>query len=186
MNDLSRRIFLQLSAAATMLAPFGALGQTSPMKIGIVGAGRIGGTIGTLWAKAGHRVFYSSRHPEELKPLVERSGTNAQAGTVAQAIAFGDVIFIAVPYSALPAIGRDNAAALSGKIVLNASNEVAVAAFLDSRLAFTAIPEVIASAMDRYDAERPGTVRGLDDVRAVDRGARTIAAESAGKVQSKS
>ncbi len=71
-------------------------------------------------------------------------------------------------------------------IVLNASNEVAVAAFLDSRLAFTAIPEVIASAMDRYDAERPGTVRGLDDVRAVDRWARTIAAESTGKVQSKS
>jgi 1-deoxy-D-xylulose 5-phosphate reductoisomerase len=61
-----------------------------------------------------------------------------------------------------------------------------VAAFLDSRLAFTAIPEVIASAMDRYDAERPGTVRGLDDVRAVDRWARAIAAESTGKVQSKS
>ena len=71
-------------------------------------------------------------------------------------------------------------------IVLNASNEVAVAAFLDSRLAFTAIPEVIAGTMDRYDAERSGTVGGLDDVRAVDRWARAVAAESAGKVQSKS
>ena len=71
-------------------------------------------------------------------------------------------------------------------IVLNASNEVAVAAFLDSRLAFTAIPEVIAGTMDRYEAERSGTICGLDDVRAVDRWARAVAAESTGKVQSKS
>ena len=61
------------------------------MKIGIIGAGHIGGTIGGLWIKAGHPVFFSSRHPEELKDLVERLGPLAQAGTVDQAIAFGDV-----------------------------------------------------------------------------------------------
>jgi predicted dinucleotide-binding enzyme len=124
MHDHSRRHILQLVAALLATLPLSARAQSSPIKIGIVGAGRIGGTIGELWAKAGHPVFYSSRHPEELKPLVDRSGPNAAAGTVAQAIAFGEVIFIAVPYSALPEIGRDNADALRGKIVLNASNPV--------------------------------------------------------------
>jgi predicted dinucleotide-binding enzyme len=123
MPEHTRRAILQLSAVLT-LAPFAALAQTTPLKIGVVGSGRLGGTIGTLLAQAGHKVFFSSRHPDELKSLVEKAGPNAQAGTVAQAIAFGDVILIAVPYSALPAVGRDNAAALKGKIVLNASNPV--------------------------------------------------------------
>ena len=95
------------------------------MKIGIIGAGHIGGTIGELWTKAGHPVFFSSRHPEELKGLVERLGPLAQAGTVDQAIAFADVVFIAVPYGALPQIGRDYGKSLAGKIVLDADNAVA-------------------------------------------------------------
>ena len=113
--------------------PFGALAQSAPMKIGIIGSGRVGGTIGELWAKAGHKVLFSSRHPEELKKLVEQSGPNAQAGTVQQAVAFGDVIFIAVPYAALPEIGRENAAGLKGKIVLNASNPIGGARRRDGR-----------------------------------------------------
>src|SRR4026207_1534672 len=68
--------------------------------------------------------MFSSRHPEELTELVEDAGPNASAGTVEQAAAFGDVILIAVPYSALPQVGRDNAKALAGKIVLNAANPV--------------------------------------------------------------
>jgi 8-hydroxy-5-deazaflavin:NADPH oxidoreductase len=125
MTGHTRRTILQLSAAVLSALPFGALAQSAPKKIGVVGSGRVGGTIGELWAKAGHKVFFSSRHPEELKPLVAQSGSNAQAGTVEQAVAFGDVIFIAVPYSALPDIGRDNAPGLKGKIVLNASNPIA-------------------------------------------------------------
>lgn len=112
----------------TALQPTTALGQTSSgskMKIGIIGAGHIGGTIGGLWTKAGHRVFFSSRHPEELQDLVARLGPLAQAGTVDQAIAFGDVVFIAVPYGALPQIGRDYGKSLAGKIVLDANNAVA-------------------------------------------------------------
>lgn len=124
MNSHTRRTLLQASAAVLAAMPFAVLAQSGPIKIGIIGAGNIGGTIGQLWAKAGHKVLYSSRHPDELKPLVEKTGPNAQAGTVQQAVAFGDVIFIAVPYSAMPGIGRDNAAALKGKIVLNASNPI--------------------------------------------------------------
>jgi 8-hydroxy-5-deazaflavin:NADPH oxidoreductase len=100
-------------------------GTGAKSRIGIIGSGHIGGTIGGLWVKAGHPVLFSSRHPEELKNLVAGLGANAQAGTVDQAIAFGDVIFIAVPYGALPQIGQTYGAALKGKIVLDACNAVA-------------------------------------------------------------
>lgn len=92
--------------------------------IGTIGAGHIGGTIGGLWVKDGHKVFFSSRHPDELKDLVANLGPLAQAGTVDQAIAFGDVVLISVPYGALPQIGRDHAAVLRGKIVLDTCNAV--------------------------------------------------------------
>ena len=94
------------------------------MPIGTIGAGHIGSTVGGLWVKSGHKVFFSSRHPEELKDLVAGLGPLAQAGTVDQAIAFGDVGLITIPYSALPQIGRDYAAALKGKIVLDTCNAV--------------------------------------------------------------
>jgi 8-hydroxy-5-deazaflavin:NADPH oxidoreductase len=94
-------------------------------KIGVVGSGHIGGTIGGLWVKAGHPVKFSSRHPDELKAMVEGLGPLASVGTVADAIGFADVVFVAVPYGALPQIGRDNAQALAGKIVLDAGNAVA-------------------------------------------------------------
>jgi predicted dinucleotide-binding enzyme len=93
-----------------------------PMKIGFIGAGNIGGAIGELLAKAGHEVFFSSRNPGELKDLVARIGSRARAGSVNEAIAFGDVVFIGVPYSAMPQIGRDHATALAGKIVMDAGN----------------------------------------------------------------
>jgi 8-hydroxy-5-deazaflavin:NADPH oxidoreductase len=94
-------------------------------RIGVIGSGHIGGTIGGLWVKAGHPVLFSSRHPEELKDLVAGLGGLARAGTVEEAIAFGDVLFIAVPYKALPEIGKDYGAAFKGKIMLDACNATA-------------------------------------------------------------
>ena len=129
--DRARRVLLGAAGILILqmaLQPTTALGQTSSgskMKIGIIGAGHIGSTIGELWARAGHPVFFSSRHPEELKDLVARLGSLAQAGTVDQAIAFGDVVFIAVPYGALPEIGKNYGTSLAGKIVLDADNAVA-------------------------------------------------------------
>lgn len=97
--------------------------QTSqPMKIGFIGSGNIGGAIGELFARAGHEVLFSSRNPDGLKPLVARVGPRARAGTPTEAIAFGDVVFLGVPYSSMPPIGRDYASALKGKIVLDAGN----------------------------------------------------------------
>ena len=56
---------------ATILQPARLFAQgNSPTRIGVIGSGNIGGTIGGLWVKKGHSVFFSSRHPEELKDMV--------------------------------------------------------------------------------------------------------------------
>jgi predicted dinucleotide-binding enzyme len=99
-------------------------GDATSLRVGVIGSGHIGSTIGGLWIKAGHPVRFSSRHPDELADLVSRLGPLAQAGTVAQAIDFGDALLFAVPYGALPQLGRDNATALDGKIVIDAGNAV--------------------------------------------------------------
>ena len=125
--NLGRRALLGAGGAlmlGVVLRPLRASAQTK-LRIGVIGSGRIGGTIGGLWVKAGHPVLFSSRHPDELKDLVAGLGELAKAGTVEQAIAFGDVLFIAVPYGALPQIGQDYGAALKGKITLDACNAVA-------------------------------------------------------------
>jgi hypothetical protein len=129
--DLRRRELLVATgvlALAVALRPWPAIAQVTggtKMRIGVIGSGHIGGTIGGLWVKAGHPVLFSSRHPEELKDLVAGLGPLAHAGTVAEAIAFGDVLFLAIPYGALPQLGQDYASALKGKIVLDAGNAVA-------------------------------------------------------------
>ena len=92
------------------------------MKIGIIGAGKIGGALGEHWVKAGHEVLLSSRHPEELQDLAKRLGPRAHTGTPREAAAFGEVILVSVPYAALPQIGRDYAAELNGKVVLDTCN----------------------------------------------------------------
>jgi 1-deoxy-D-xylulose-5-phosphate reductoisomerase len=68
-------------------------------------------------------------------------------------------------------------------VVLNAANEVAVAAFLEGRLAFTAIPEVIGRAMDAHERNGTSRIRDLDDVRVIDGWARTFAGRSASGLQ---
>jgi len=91
-------------------------------KIGIVGSGYIGGTLGVLLAKAGYDIVYSSRHPDALKDLVKIAGPRACAGTVAEAIAFGEVIMLSVPLKAIPELDARTKEALKGKIVIDTSN----------------------------------------------------------------
>lgn len=91
------------------------------MKIGIIGAGKIGATIARLFVKAGHAVALSnSRGPESLKELIKQLGDNAIALTKNGAAAFGDIVLLAVPWrdaTALP-----DAALLQNKIVIDAMN----------------------------------------------------------------
>ncbi len=132
--DRNRRDFLRIAAigAATLASaewPLGVLAQTSggpPLKIGMIGSGREGGALGSAFVKAGHPVMFSSRHPEALKGLVDGLGTLAKAGTVEEAIAFGDVVAIVVPYTAMDQIGKNYAGALDKKVlVIDVSNPIA-------------------------------------------------------------
>src|SRR6516162_476598 len=101
--EMRRRDALRLAGTALLAVsgPLPVLAQgTPPLRIGMIGSGREGGALGTLFAKAGHQVMFSSRHPDDLKNLIEAAGPNAKAGTVEQAVAFGDVVAIVVPYAA--------------------------------------------------------------------------------------
>lgn len=69
------------------------------MRIGIIGAGHIGGTAATLFVRAGHQVAVSnSRGPESLASMVVTLGPNARAATPADAVRFGEVILFAIPW----------------------------------------------------------------------------------------
>ena len=94
----------------------------NPMKIGIIGTGNIGGALARHWAKAGHQLVISSRHPEQLKPLAQELGANVRVGSPREAAAFGDVVLVSVPYHATAQVGRDYAAELKDKVVLDTGN----------------------------------------------------------------
>jgi hypothetical protein len=115
------RMFLMALAAAAVFPP--ALAQ-QPMKIGVIGSGRIGSTLGGLWVKAGHEVMFSDRDPEAVKRAVDSVGGRAKSGTLQEAVAFGDVILIAVPYAALPAIQQQVGSQLKGKVIVDPNNPV--------------------------------------------------------------
>src|SRR5262249_56101603 len=106
---LNRRTVLTAGSVLTLgatLSPWELRAQTTGGKlpIGTIGAGHIGSTIGGLWVKDGHKVLFSSRHPEELKDLAAGLGPLAQAGPVEQAIAFGYIVLLPLPSGPLPPI----------------------------------------------------------------------------------
>lgn len=125
----NRRGFLRIAGA---LAGSLALGSVSfsagaageKRMIGIIGSGRIGGTLGRLWVKAGHQVMFSSLDINHDKALAASIGPGALAGTPREAAAFGEALLVAVPYGALPQLGRDLGDLLKGKVVLDACNPI--------------------------------------------------------------
>ena len=123
--DRSRRTFLQLAGVGLGALALGARSElalaqanASQVKVGSIGAGRMGGALGELFVKAGHPVMFSSRHPDNIKPLAARLGPLAQVGTVEQAVAFGDVIVLVVPYAAIEEIGKAHGRAIASKALL--------------------------------------------------------------------
>src|SRR5919199_1657503 len=76
------------------------LPATQPLHIGILGAGKLGGTLGTLWARRGHAVCFSfSRDAQKLAALARTAGPTARWGTPANAVDFGEVVLLAVPWA---------------------------------------------------------------------------------------
>lgn len=93
------------------------------MKIGVIGAGRIGGNAARLFVAAGHEVLLSfSRDQSRLEAAAAELGPRARAGTVAEAAAFGDVVFLSVPWTQVEAVLAE-AGPLDGKIVIDTTNQ---------------------------------------------------------------
>jgi 8-hydroxy-5-deazaflavin:NADPH oxidoreductase len=90
------------------------------VRIGLIGAGKIGGTLARLFVAQGHEVAVSnSRGPETLSDLVSELGPAARATTAAEAAEFGDVVVVSVPlghYQQVPTAG------MSGKPVIDTNN----------------------------------------------------------------
>ena len=118
---MKRRTFL-LALGAAVVVP--ATYAQSKLKIGVIGSGRIGSTLGGLWVKAGHEVMFSDRDPEQAKRVAQDLGGGARSGSVDDAVAFGDAVLIAVPYGALPTVAKQVGAQLKGKIVIDPNNPV--------------------------------------------------------------
>jgi predicted dinucleotide-binding enzyme len=94
------------------------------MKIGIIGSGNIGATAAKLFANAGHEVAISnSRGPESLTSLVNSIGTNVTAKTVEDAIKFGEVIILAIPWIKRQGL-LPSSELFGGKIVIDAMNPI--------------------------------------------------------------
>ena len=127
-HDRRRFLRLTVSGAASFALASLRFGQkpasaaTRRLKIGTVGSGRVGATLGGIWVKAGHEVMFSSLDLEHDKSLAASLGRNARAGTPREAAAFGEVLLVSVPYSALPAVGRDLADLIKGKVVIDTCN----------------------------------------------------------------
>jgi predicted dinucleotide-binding enzyme len=91
------------------------------VRIGIIGAGRIGGNVGRLYARAGHEVLFSfSRDRSKLEALAAEVG--ARAGTLAEAARFGDVVVLSVPW-ALVDEALQAAGPLEGKVLIDTTNQ---------------------------------------------------------------
>ena len=125
-HSLARRTFIAgvgILTLGTALPAFSA--ATAPLKIGMIGGGTVSTNLAKAWIKTGHQVMLSSRNPDSLKDKVAALGPNARAGTVAEAVAFGDVVLLAVPYTAVPEIAKEHGKALATKIlVMDASNPI--------------------------------------------------------------
>jgi 8-hydroxy-5-deazaflavin:NADPH oxidoreductase len=98
------------------------------MKIAVIGAGNIGGTIGERWKKAGHEVVFGLRDPSKRD----------DAKPIGQALDEAEAVLLALPGSATVEFVREHAAALEGRIIIDATNNFRGATF-------NAWPELIAA-----------------------------------------
>lgn len=97
------------------------------MKIAIIGAGNVGGGLGTIWSAKGHDIVFGVRHPGEPKAQAAVAATDgrARAATPGAAARDADVVVLAIPFGAVaPAL--ESMGGLDGKIVIDCTNPVGV------------------------------------------------------------
>jgi 8-hydroxy-5-deazaflavin:NADPH oxidoreductase len=124
-GEFRRRDLLKVASTIVAFHPLAgsvAAAADAKMKIGVIGSGNVGSAIGRVWANAGHPVMFASRHLDQDKQLAAGIGPSARAGTPAEAAAFGEVLLFAVPYGALPDLGKALAGQIKGKVLIDACN----------------------------------------------------------------
>jgi len=109
-----------LAGLLPVLTPHGAMART-PLRIGMIGSGHVGSTLGQLWSRAGHEVMLSALTLREAQERVEELHFGS-AGTSHDAAAFGDVVVLAVPYGALQQLGHTIGPILNARPLIDATN----------------------------------------------------------------
>ncbi len=96
------------------------------MKIGVIGAGNVGGTLGRLWARKGHEILFGVRDPQaaSLQELLKSADGNARAANVRDAASFGELIVLATPWPATEEAIK-SAGSLAGKVLVDCTNPLA-------------------------------------------------------------
>ncbi|WP_369823636.1 NADPH-dependent F420 reductase [Acetobacter sp. DsW_063] len=161
MNSIKRRTALSMILTPALLAfAYRGYAETPRLKIGIIGAGQVGTTLARLWVGSGYPVVLSARSLDEAKQAAGQLGPLASAGTPEQAAKFGDVVVLAVPYRAIPALGQQLATTVKGKTLLDPSNFYP---FRDGAIAETAAHDGAGPTTQRYF---PGAhvVRGFNSI----------------------
>ncbi|HMN49162.1 MAG TPA: NAD(P)-binding domain-containing protein [Ignavibacteriaceae bacterium] len=96
------------------------------MKIGILGSGIVGQTLGLGFIKHGHQVKVGTAHPEKLNDWLAKAGNNASVGSFEEAAKFGELVVLSVKGSAsikaLEIAGKNN---LAGKTIIDTTNPIA-------------------------------------------------------------
>ena len=142
------------------------------MRIGIIGAGRIGGNCARQLVRGGHEVLLSfSRDADRLDALARELGERAHVGSAAEAVAFGEVVVISPPWGVLPQ-ALEEAGSLHGKVVIDTTNQYGggpmpaesktAAAFNAARMTgarYTKSFNTLTSAFQAEAAERTGDDR---------------------------
>lgn len=146
------------------------------MRVGIIGSGRIGGNAGKLFARAGHEVLFSfSRDRTKLESLAAEVGDGARAGTPEEAVRFGEVVMLSVPW-ALVNEALEAAGPLEGKVLIDTTNQFG----RDESGSFGVLdlPEGMSAAA--FNARRAGGVRLVKAYNTMTAGFQTDAAGRVG------
>jgi NADPH-dependent F420 reductase len=97
------------------------------MDIAIIGAGNVGRSLATAFVRAGHTVTIASRDPEDAGALAVATGATLAASN-RDAAAASAVVVLAVPFSSAPEIAAEIAEAVTGKVVIDATNRMSFGA----------------------------------------------------------
>lgn len=108
------------------------------VRIAVLGAGNIGGTLGRKWAAAGNQVTFGVKDPNRPKARALRAdlGDTVKIGSVADALAAADVVLVAVPGDTVDELVQANAAQLDSKIIIDAANRMGGGGPLNSLATF--------------------------------------------------